>query len=285
MNANLKREWLTEAANRWSLELQKRDRDVVIVRNGLRVTLSFDPVDTTTTRQTVLATMLGVRLAADRIGSDYNFDDERPHRPLSDKRHEAPSLYGERAPMLVQSATVDVFEKLTSRRPVLTPFLGRATLYVRAWKRDWHVFIEDDFQRVNFGRESLTSFARYTLFNDYGTQHMRGTTEHGHSGDLTVFESADGWMTGRATLMPDLANDAAQAYGCFSVPTYNCIVVGHPKVDITATEHAVSVKTREIWKSSECPFMPYVWKLTAPPTLCDVQWQTVNNTKVEVNRF
>ncbi|MEZ4462839.1 MAG: hypothetical protein R3E66_24555 [bacterium] len=277
------REWLEGAAATWSLGAKRLGAEVVVARAGMAFALSFDPVDAPALRQQLLATMLGVRLAIDRLQSTYEFGQERPVPTVSDRRHEAPSYYGERLPRLVLDATASTFADLTGLTPVRVPWgEGASAIFVREWRKEWHTFAETDFTQVEFSRSNLVEFARYALFNDVGTQKSRPHTDVGAFGRIKTYRTSDGLLPARATLMPEFDPDFDLTHGCFSVPAYDTMIVGVADQS-GQLEMEVAARAREIWRTSERPFLPLILDARCAPM--PSQWHTPVGPLVAVRRL
>ena len=278
------REWLDGAAATWSLSARRLGNDVVVSRFGTAFALHFDPVDTPALRQQLLATMMGIRLGIDRLHSTYDFEHERPVPTVSDRRHEAPSFYGERLPRLVLAATASAFTEATGLTAVQNPWGDAAlVIFIREWKKEWHTFTEADLTHVDFSRSNLVEFARYALFNDVGTQKSRHEVDSGPFGRIKTFRSSDGLLPARATLMPDFDSDFDITRGCFSVPAYDTMIVGSVPGPNEQLHNEVAARTREIWRTSERPFLPFVFDARCAPVAS--QWHTPVGALVSIRRL
>lgn len=251
---------LARVADRFGIRVVRRNEAFRLFRGSQVFEMPLPPRMTPHERRDIWATLLGVRLAADRLESSYDFSTERPAQ--SDRATQL-SLYGARESRLVPRLTVRTVEALSGDKPVEMPWSDDLVeVFVTAWKREWHVFADPDFDRVGFDRNNLREFARYTLFHDEGSQKPRPVVETVPSGKLKVFRHGDGRMAARAVLMPDYDWDATMQRGVFALPSYDAMVVGQP--DTAGDErmtYEVAARARQIWLNDAYPLITAVFNI------------------------
>lgn len=271
-------DWLPRVAQRFSLQLGTRHGRLLARRRDVTVEIEGLPKGCTPDeKHAIWASLLGVRLAIDRLTTTFLLADERPPPQASDKKHESPSLYGDRMLWLVPKSTVLAVQALCDTDICAVPWReGFASVFVNAWKKEWHVFAEEDFAYVDFDAANLQDFARYALFNDEKTQKPRPVVETLPFGKIRRYEATDGLMASRGVLMPDYDWDAAAVGGCFCLPSRDVMLVGEPceKGD-ERIYFEVAAQAREIWAHTDFPFSGIVFQIKNgdfQPGAC--QWHT-----------
>jgi hypothetical protein len=253
-------EGLGHVADRFGLRVTRREGQIRVSRGGQVFEVALPGWFSAHERRDVWATMLGIRLATDRLESTYDFALERPGQ--SDRQNHL-SLYGARESRLVPLLTVSTVEALCGEKIACVPWAGDVVeVFMTGWKREWHVFAESDFSRVDFDRTSLQEFARYTLFHDEGSQKPRPVVTRVPGGRVKMFRHGDGKMAARAVLMPDYDWDATMQRGVFAIPSFDVMVVGQP--DEPGDErmaYEVAAQAREIWRTDAYPLMSTVFQM------------------------
>ncbi len=285
-------DWLERVADKFSLRLGTHNGRVLARRRHVTVEIQgIPPHGTPDEKRAVWATLLGVRLGIDRITTTYTLELERPTPLASDKKHESPSLYGERRLWLVPEATIPIVETLCDEAVCTRAWCqGFTSIFVTAWKKEWHIFALPDFENATFDAESLYEFARYSLFNDERTQKPRPHVEISPFGKIRRYEATDGLMSSRGALMPDYDWDAAASSGCFCVPSRDVMIVGEPTVRGDERIYfEVAAQAREIWLNTDFPFAPSVFKMEDSAFhLGTAQWHGLNarpNPEIRVRRI
>ncbi len=285
-------DWLPRVAERFSLKLGTRGGQLWARRRDVTVEIHGMPSgDSPDEKRAIWASLLGVRLGIDRITTTYSLEQERPTPLASDKRHESPSLYGARLLWLVPNQTVITAQAVCGDAICSAPWHDDfVNIFVTAWKKEWHVFAENDLESVSFDAANLHDFARYALFNDEATQKPRPQLQRLPFGKIRRYEAVDGMMSSRGVLMPDYDWDAAAAKGCFCLPSRDVMIVGEPlEKEDDRIYFEVAAQAREVWSQADYPFGSSVFKIENSgfePGLA--QWRASNEpskTDIRVRRL
>ncbi len=192
---------------------------------------------------------MGARIGIDRKTSTYDFSDERPSgRERARNIYEQPMMYGERLQYLLPKLAVDTAEEISGEAFVRLPWVDDdlCIVMLREVGKEWHVFAESDFDRVDFDRENLATNTRLSLFyQNYKPKPRETKVSWGRIREYSTVHGIT--MASRCILFPDYDYDASAAGGVLCIAGRDCFLVAEPRNDADPS-HVVETM-REQWEA------------------------------------
>ena len=232
------------AADRLGLTIDGDDGLLCIERHGGRLQLDAHRLvapELPRHRHRVAAWIfVGARLALDKLASG---GDDDVSSPMSFRRtsvrhyHEAPSVHGDRLPLLVPRLTRRYLEAGAGveafRRPWLQTDLE--TLIIRESGRRLESLTDAEQRDADLSADKRWEKVRSALFYQSYKVRPRQTVDVA-GGRLRIFSTREGFGASRALLLPDFDYDAARDHGYLAVPTRDQIIVARPDNRQSAVE-------------------------------------------------
>ncbi len=228
----------SEAADRLGMAVSVDDSKLLITRHEMTVRLrDTSPARRGAEPQEMARApwiLFGIRLGIDKLTHPDDDQDKRDS-PMRFRRtslrryHEAPSVHGDRLPLLVPRLTRTVFEAITSKsaffRTWLLPELEvlvvcetgiRLELLTAREQRDAD---ESDQQRWRNTRSAL-------FYQSYKVRPRKQIEID--AGVLRIFDTTEGFGATRALLLPEYDYDASREFGFLAVPSRDQIIIARP---------------------------------------------------------
>lgn len=230
--------WFSEAASRLGLSVGVDGTTLLIERHGTSVHLcdnSLADCDTTHKKQAQAAWILfGIRLGIDKL-SMTDEEDKPTDSPMRFRRtplrryHEAPSVHGDRLPLLLPRLTRKIFEVVSSQqafaRKGMLPESDVLVVNETGTKLD--ILSLEEQQHADESEPERWRKVRSALF--YQSYKVRPKEKiELEGGALRVFETVEGFGASRALLLPEFDYDASREYGYLAVPTRDQIIIARP---------------------------------------------------------
>ncbi len=228
-----------EVAHRLGLGLEAEDDDpsrLEISRRGQVVNVdTSDLVDAsrpTLDHMRAAWFLLGIRFGLDKLTPP---DDGRPDSPQTFRRtqlrryHEAPSVHGDRLPLLVPTVTREAFEAVSATSAFTEDWIvpGLCKLIVCETGKRLDILTVDEQEQSDKSDELRWEKARSALFyQSYKVRPQRTIDVDG--GRLRIIETSEGFGASRALLLPEFDYDASRDYGYLAVPTRDRIIIARP---------------------------------------------------------
>lgn len=176
--------------------------------------------------------LLGIRL-----GIDYLLPPDKPARTASAlgfrrtavvRYHEAPSIYGDALPFLVPELVIKSFEALTGKKVLSTPWIFEGFHLLLLEEKGLKQLITTRDQGEEKKDEDFEK-ARKALFYEAYKLKPSQKIEVPTYGQIRLFQSTEGMMASRATLLPEFDYDTAQDLGYLSIPTRDTFLIAAPE--------------------------------------------------------
>ncbi len=226
-----------QAADRLGLDIDEMKTAVFCVeRRNWTVTIDFQSLWNTAPvqKRAFLAawTLYGVRLGIDHLLED---DDKQQSSPMRFRRtnlrryHEAPSVHGDRLPILVPRITRQIFETIADQAALFKPWAvpELEALVVRETGTRLEILTADQQSQSELSDEQRWEKVRSALFYQSYKVRPRQTVDVS-GGTLRIFETSEGFGASRALLLPEFDYDAAREFGFLAVPTRDQIIIARP---------------------------------------------------------
>lgn len=204
--------------------------------------------------------LFGIRLGIDgRAG--LSTDEKPPASPMRFRRtslrryHEAPSVHGDRLPVLAPPVSRRVFEAITGASAFCRTWLlsDVEVLVIREVGKRLEVLTEATQRQSGDSAEQRWDKVRSALFYQSYKVRPREVIDV-DGGTLRIFETEEGFGASRALLLPEFDYNAAREYGFLAVPTRDRIIIARPDDKNRATAMLPELMDAVDTSLAESPF-------------------------------